>query len=340
MRIIDSHTHIFYHNPKKLLEMADRYAYEKICAVSIPCDGLKLNNLECLLLKKLAPGRAYVYGGITYLPDVEPNGADHRRELELLVDAGCDGWKLLESKPAVYRRLQIPLDSDVFDGAFGFAEETGLPIVWHAGDPATFWDASQAPAFAVENNWLCIGEGYPTLEAIYRQVEHVLEKHPRLRATMAHLYFTSDNRPYGCRMLDSYENLWFDVTPGSEMYWAFIADRKGWTEFFERYQDKLVYGTDMMDYEGDVVYGSQDVIVDFVMRTLVGDKPFTVKEHGGTGLGLSEHVLRRLMCENFEKRNGQPKPLNPAGLERYVAWLMPRLDQETKQKCEAMLEQF
>ena len=247
MRIIDSHTHIMSGNTDKLLEMGRRYHYEKLCALSIPCYGLALNNLECLLLKHKAPGKAYAYGGISYLTGMEPTADGHLEELILLAEAGCDGWKILESKPSVYRQLRLPLDGAVFDKAFAYAEETRLPLIWHAGDPATFWDASLAPAFAVENHWLCIGDGYPSLEEIYRQVENVLDHHPGLHATMAHLFFASDQRSYAEKLLNRYEHLWLDVTPGSEMYWAFGADREGWAAFFERYQDRLVYGTDMTE---------------------------------------------------------------------------------------------
>ena len=340
MKIIDSHTHIMNGDPAKLLSMANHFGYERLNALSIPCDGFPLNNLECLLLKKLAPGRAYVYGGITYIPGLEAKPNDLEKELELLTEAGCDGWKLLESKASVYRELRLPLDGPVFEKAFSFAEETSLSLIWHCGDPSTFWDASRAPAFAVENGWLCIGKGYPSLEELNLQVENVLKRHPRLKATLAHLYFTSDRREYAEKMLDSFEKLFFDLTPGSEMYWDFMDDREYWQSFFDRYRDRLIYGTDMVDDEGDVVFGSQDEIVRLVMNVLKGNKPFIVRDHEGTGLGLPDHILEMIMHENFEKRNGLPRPLNASGLNAYAAWLLDRLPKLERVRCENLLSQF
>ena len=340
MKIIDSHTHLDYGNPEKLLGMAERFGYERFNVLSIPCHGNLLNNLECLLMKKLAPEKVYVYGGVTWLPGGEARGEDVRKELELLTGAGCDGWKLLESKPSVYRKLKIPLDGPALEEGFAFAEEAGLPIIWHSGDPATFWDASLAPAFAVENHWLCIGEGYPALEEMDRQVEQVLTRHPRLKVTLAHLFFTSDRREYGVRMLDRYENLFFDLTPGSEMYWEFLKDPDYWGGFFDRYQDRLIYGTDMVDDEGDVVFGSQAAIVDLVMNTLCESKPYALHGHSGTGLGLPESQLRKIMRENFLGRNGDPRPLDEAGVCAYAAWLMDRLPAEDRVRAEALLKRF
>ena len=340
MKIIDSHTHLTNGDPAKLLRMADHYGYERLNVLSIPCDGYLLNNLECLLLKKLAPERAYVYGGITYIPGVAAGPKDFEKELELLTEAGCDGWKLLESKPSVYRELRLPLDGPAYARAFSFAEETGLPLIWHSGDPSTFWDASRAPAFAVENGWLCIGEGYPRLEELDMQVENVLKRYPRLKVTLAHLFFTSDRREYAERMLDSFENLFFDLTPGSEMYWDFLDDREYWLSFFDRYRDRLIYGTDMVDDEGDVVFGSQDEIVRLVMSTLKDTKPFTVRGQGGTGLGLPDELLDRIMHDNFEKRNGLPHSLNASGLHAYGAWLLDRLPKQERTRCENLLSRF
>lgn len=337
MRIIDSHVHMERHNPKKALEMVDRYGYEKYALMAIPCEGDALNTLECLLAKRLAPERTYVFGGMVYTPGQAPSGADHEKQLQLMLEAGCDGWKLLESKPATYRKLRVPLDSDVFDGAFAFAERENVPITWHAGDPATFWDAKTAPAFAVKYNWLCVGEGFPTLPEIYRQVENVMARHPKLRTSMAHLYFTSDDRAHAERMLDTYEHFWLDLTPGSEMYSAFLADREGWRAFFERYQDKLVFGTDMVDGEDDVVFGSQDTIVEFVLKTLREETPFSVGGISGTGLGLSQAVQEKIFARNFERRAGLPKPISASGLNAYVEYLMPRLAKEEQKRAEALL---
>lgn len=337
MRMIDSHVHLENHNPQLAAEMAQRYGYEKFALMAIPCYGDSLNTLECLLAKRTAPGKIYAFGGMVYTPGFAANVKDHERQLELMLDAGCDGWKLLESKPSVYRKLKLPLDGEVFDRAFALAQRESVPITWHAGDPATFWDAKTAPAFAVKNNWLCVGEGFPSLSEIYTQVENVFARYPKLCASMAHLYFTSDDRAHAEHMLNAYENFWLDLTPGSEMYTAFLSDRESWRAFFERYQDKLVFGTDMVDAQDDVVFGSQDAIVEFVLKTLTDDKPFSVRDVSGTGLGLPQDVLEKIFAGNFERRVGTPKPISASGLNAYVEYLMPRLTKEEQKRAEAML---
>lgn len=340
MEIIDSHTHLYRGGQEGLASLADRYGYSRFCALSIPCDGMPLNNLECLLTKKMYPGRAYAYGGMTYIKGVEPTAESHRRELELLWDVGFDGWKILESKPSVYRRLRIPLDGEVFGGAFSFAEEADIPVIWHAGDPSTFWSADTAPEFAVKYHWLCVGEGYPSLEQIDREVENTIKAHPSLRVTLAHLYFVSDRFEYGCRFLNENENVWYDITPGSEMFCAFLSDRERWREFFGKYSGRIVYGTDMCESDGDVVFGSQDEIVKMVMKTLTEDGDYSVLGVSGRGLGLDEGILKSIMRDNFLRRNGEPRPIDFRALERYAAWLSDRLPGEEKKRLRELLKKF
>ena len=342
MRKIDSHTHVDAGRPEVLLARArEQFGYEKIAVMGIPCSNGPLNNLECLKVKALAPDYAYVYGGMVYSNLSKPDARDHEKQLTLLMDAGFDGWKLLESKPSCYRRLQLPLDGEVFARTFALAEAEQIPVTWHAGDPATFWSAETAPRFAVENGWLCVGEGFPTLVEIYRQVEAVLARHPRLRASLAHLYFTSDDRPHAERLLDTFECLALDLTPGNEMYVDFMKDPDGWRAFFRKYRGRLVFGTDMADEDEDVVFGGASTSVDLVTNTLAGSEPFRVWEISGQGLGLEEDVLRKVFAENFARIvPTAPKPISKSGLNAYAEWIQPHLTKEQRRSCEDMLREI
>ncbi|MBQ4088698.1 MAG: amidohydrolase family protein [Clostridia bacterium] len=338
MRFINSHMHLENSNPRSLIALADKFNYEKLCVLAISCRENILNTLECMLMKRLAPERVYVYGGIAYIPGVEPTAKDHEKQLELMMEAGCDGWKLLESKPSVYRALQHPLDSELFDRAFSLAESARIPLKWHAGDPATFWDPAKAPAFAAENGWLCVGEGFPSLEKIYSEVENVMRRHPKLHASLAHLYFISDDRPHGERMLDTYENFTMDITPGTEMYEAFLPDREGWAAFFRRWQDKLIFGTDMPDLApGEPLY-SDDSVCDLIYKTLATSDPFEELGIAGAGLGLEYAIVKKICAENFERITGKtPRLLSKSGLHAYAEWLLPKLPPDYRLRAEALL---
>lgn len=343
MRKIDSHSHIVFNNPQLLLEQSkEDYGYEKLGVMGIPSSHGILNNLECLRVKALAPDYAYVYGGMAYREGIADNAETHEKQLQLLMDAGFDGWKILESKPARYAKLQKPLDSALFSRAFAMAEKEQIPITWHSGDPATFWSAETAPAFAVKNHWLCVGEGMPTLAECYRQTETVLDRYPKLCVTLAHLFFTSDDIDHAVRLMEQHPNLFLDVTPGNEMYDNFMKKPEEWTNFFVKYQDRLIYGTDMVDNRVDSVFGSQKAIVELTIKTLFEKTPFTVWEITGTGLGLPETVLQKLMAENFEKyiQPNAPKAISKSGVNAYAEFLAPILNKDETRQMEDLLNEL
>ena len=338
MDYINSHVHLENGHPEWILPLADAYNYKKVNMLAIPCHFGALNTLECMLMKNLAPDRVYVYGGMVYLPGMEPTAKGHEEQLRLMMEAGCDGWKILESKPQRYKELQLPLDGEIFSRAFAMAESERIPIKWHAGDPATFWDEKKAPGWAAANGWLYTGEGFPTLEKIYSEVENVLARHPRLIAYLAHLYFISDDMPHGERLLSTYENLGFDITPGTEMYDAFLADREAWKAFFIRWQDKLEFGTDMPDWTSPEGIPPRDDTCDLIYNTLAGTGYFEEKGCKGCGLGLDKPILDKIFRTNFERVNGEnPRPLSKTGLNAYAEWLLPKLDKNTRLKAEKML---
>jgi len=338
MKFINSHVHLEQGHPEWVMAIAEKYNFEKINMLAIPCHIGPLNTLECMLMKRLAPERVYVYGGMVYNSGIAPTAKDHEKQLELMMEAGCDGWKILESKPTSYRALQLPLDGEVFDRAFAMAEREGIPIKWHAGDPATFWDAEKAPSWAADNGWLYVEEGFPTLEKIYSEVENVMARYPRLRVSMAHLYFTSDDMAHGERLMEKYENFGFDLTPGTEMYDAFLADRESWAAYFRRWQDKLEYGTDTYDWGAPDVLPPRDDTHDLIYKTLAGNVYFEEKGRKGIGLGLEESVLEKIFYKNFERVNGiTPRPLSESGLNAYAEWLLPRLTKEERGRAEKLM---
>lgn len=328
MRMIDSHVHLSQNHPGKLFALTEKYGYEKIGVMAVPCYYSPLNTLECMLMKRANPEKVFLFGGMTYLPTLEPTAKSHEKQLELMMDAGCDGWKLLESKPSVYRELQLPLDGEVFSRAFAMAEQNRIPIKWHAGDPAPFWDAEKAPDFAVQNGWLCIGEGFPSLQQIYDQVENVMARHPKLSVAMAHLYFISDDRPHGERLLEQYENFLMDITPGCEMYVAFRSDIEGWAAFFRRWQDKIEFGTDTTD-------ASTDPSIDAKLQMILG----TLRESpANSGFGLEPEILEKILAKNFERRTGpSPRPFSESGLNAYAEWLLPQLPKALQTQAERLL---
>jgi predicted TIM-barrel fold metal-dependent hydrolase len=343
-KIFDCHMHTLSGTPEKLQAIADHFGFEKYAVLGCPCFAGELNNLHVLLAKALHPDHVYAFGGLTYGPD-ERSGEAHVMQVRRLLEAGFDGIKFIESKPGLARDLKVQMDSDELEPVFSLLEEEQVPVLWHVGDPATFWNEKLAPAFADANGWLYTDPSFPTLETLYAQTERVLSRHPQLKVCLAHFYFTADDIGYARHMMDTYPGLRFDLTPGTEMYGHFLHEPEMWRKFFIAYQNRILFGTDITDDETDFQSGLYDTLVGLMESSLTQPGTVAVWDIQGRGLNLPQTVLYKIFVKNAERFNGEtPRPIFMEGAVCLLKWheenispaLRPLLD-EIKAKLHAVL---
>ncbi len=319
-KIVDCHMHTLSGTPEKLQVIADHFGFDKYAVLGCPCFAGSLNNLQVLLAKALHPDHVYAFGGLTYEPH-ERSGEAHVSQVRRLMDAGFDGIKFIESKPTVARDLKTQMDSEELEPVFSLLEEKQFPILWHVGDPATFWDEKLAPAFAVQNGWCYTDPSFPSLAELYAQTERVLSRHPRLQVCLAHFYFTADDMDHAKSMLDTYPGLRFDLTPGTEMYGHFLREPDKWREFFLTYQDRILFGTDISDDEADFHSGLYETLVGLIECTVTQSGPVKVWDIQGRGLKLPREVLDKIFAKNAERLNGEtPRPIPLEGVAGLLKW--------------------
>ena len=166
-------------------------------------------------------------------------------QVQRLIDMGCDGLKLMNMKPEVHKAIGRGINDPVYEPMFALLEKTGFPVVLHAADPEEFWsDSSKMTESQKLAGWWYGDGSFPTYEQIYKEVYEVLDRHPNLNITIAHFFFLSNNMPEVVRILEKYKNLRLDLTPGHEMYLGFSKDIAAWREFFIKYSDRILFGTD------------------------------------------------------------------------------------------------
>jgi hypothetical protein len=143
----------------------------------------------------------------------------------------------------------------------------------------------------------------------------------------AHFYFLSADLQRAGDFLDAHPHVCFDLTPGVEMYLNFANNHHAARDFFIRYADRLVYGTDI---GASVVQRDPSEGLDraeslgrawVVRRFLESDGPFAAPEgvghwlgmdaRGFHGIALPPDVLEKIYHANFERIFGvAPAPLN------------------------------
>ena len=329
----DGHIHIHRWRDEKSGELYIHglEEYRRVCGLKyialaslpsgnpIPAPRDVSNNIMCAFYK-IANENTFAYGGFIYpsypAKESEMEGMSLVTQLDELNEIGFDGIKMLEGKPNLYARVGKALDSEFFEDAFEKMEREGTYLLMHALDPYTFW--TDATEDGIKKGWYYGDESkFPSNECLYRQVDNFLKKHPRLNICLAHFFFCSENPEKLEKMLDTYENLTFDITPGGEMYVGFDKRPEYYKEFFTKYQDRIIFGTDM-DFTPHLEAGIW--LCDREYRYFATDEVIpSFDDHMIRGIMLSSEAVQKIFSDNLLNKLGRkPRPINKEALRRYI----------------------
>ena len=263
---------------------------------------------------KLINKDTFAHAGLLYdkypMGEALPADMDFPTQLKELEKVGFDGVKLIEGKPTMHRTIGKNLLHPEFDKFFAEAEKKGTHLVFHVADPDEFWTQEGGDYYG--------DSSYATYEEMYRQAYAILEKHPELKVTFAHFFFKSKSPKDLEELFEKYPNMCVDLTPGWEMYISFYDNREYYKEFFTKYSDRIVLGTDAYFPKPSEC---SMWLVDRVYRFL--SSPDVVKAFADryeTGLCLPNDAIENITYKNFERRVGtSPKEINKDALKEYYA---------------------
>ena len=325
---IDAHVH--YALPleaEALVNFLDRTGVDMANLVMVPHTTRLSCVPEALMAKAKFPDRFFVFGSLdpsNYFLHPRRVGKYMAAHAQRMLRCGCDGIKLIEGKPNMRRMMLIPdFDLPCWEPFWAWAEEAQAPILWHVNDPQEYWESGKVSDYIKAR-----GETYDDsdvhYEAQYAQVEHIFQRHPRLKIIFAHFFFLSGDLPRLAGLLDACPNMMVDLTPGSELYRILSENHENAQAFFEKYQDRILYGTDIAcrcvmahKQEGfnleenmrraELVDSLLDPEVDRTHFSdgayLIDVPPFRIR-----GLGLPQSAIDKIYGGNFLRFVGREKP--------------------------------
>lgn len=345
MPIIDAHVHFGdVRLMSEMVELMDSVGLDQFNVLCTRKSGIINRNPQGLYFKAHHPDRVYLFGALDYSGLVGRADAALTvplpEQVDRLMALGCDGIKMVEGKPEDRMEIGLPFDGDVYADFFARAAELGVPILWHVGDPEEFWDWDRMPQWAKDHGWF-YDETAPALESLYSEVANVLARHPTLTVIFAHFYFLSAQLPRAAELLDRYPNVNLDVTPGVEMYHNFTANYDAAREFFLRYQDRIIFGTDLGAQEMiagephvnmEVGQGRAWLVRNYLENADVFDVPYdplmTPDDRPAVkGMALPKEILAKVYRANFQRLAGTvPKPLDMGLVNRELERLAALMD--------------
>jgi predicted TIM-barrel fold metal-dependent hydrolase len=207
---------------------------------------------------------------------LEPGEPDAIAVLDDAVRNGARGLKLMSGHPDYY---QMPLDAPAMLAIFEEVRALGIPVLMHVSPKRI---PKQMPEF-----------------------EHLLQAFPDVTLVAAHYARTPPDFAETARLLDTYPNLFMDVSMGAGLprYQGEIPRYlRQYRDFVLAYQDRLLWGTDMiLDDEETEASIRARVSTDFL---LLGTRLYVEPQSHGYrhalefGLDLPRPVLQKIFYEN------------------------------------------
>jgi hypothetical protein len=289
--IIDCHMHLTdirdIHLLLNVVSHADFHRAAVVCTIS----KHRINfNPEGLVLKVLHPEMFFIFGALDYFSLLKGKTScpSLPEQVDNIIKIGFDGVKMVEGRSGYRKLLNTRFDSDYYDGFFKRLEETGFPLLLHA-------EKQQ-----------------------YEEIVNVLDQHKDLRVVLAHFFFLSKNIDAASQFLKEYKTVHLDLCVGLRQYYDFSANREAWRDFFIKYQDRILFGTDTASTRSvkeavDVVWRTRmflETCTEFHVPKEI-DKSLDGHVIRVRGLDLPTGSLEKIYSGNFRKLAGyRPRKIN------------------------------
>lgn len=254
------------------------------------------------------PDRFELWCGFDYTGYDKPGyGPEAVKELVRCFNKGAKGVGELGDKgkglfyciPPAYG---MHIDDPRMDALLEKCGELGMPINIHVGEPQWFYETMDSTNDGLMNayTWrLDNQENILNLDEVLKTLENAIKKHPKTTFIACHLANQNTDLEKLGRLLDLYPNFYADI---SARYAENAPVPRYTRAFFEKYQDRLFYGTDM---------GFEKSMYETTFRILESnDEHFYNIELFGYhwalyGFGLDNNVLEKLYLLNAKKILGE-----------------------------------
>lgn len=202
----------------------------------------------------------------------------------------------------------VMLDDPRLAPIFEFLVQNGIPLIGHNGEPRDCWLPLDKMTFSKSyygshpEYHMYLHPEYPSYEAHIQARDNLLEKYPDLKFVGAHLGSLEWSLEELAKRLDRFPNMRVDLSRITNLQLHTLNDREKTRNFFIKYQDRLVYGTDKAINSSTDSDGLSKNIHDAWVRDwifFVTDDQITLPGFGNlSGLKLPADVIDKIYYRN------------------------------------------
>jgi hypothetical protein len=205
------------------------------------------------------------------------------RHIDGEIARGALGVKVWKNIGMVERDAQgrlIMLDDPGFDGLMSHLETKGIPLVAHQAEPKNCW--LPLDAMTTENDrsyfrdhpeyYLYLHPEQPSYESLIAARDRFVARHPKLNFVGAHLASLEWSVDELARFLDTYPNAKADLAARmTQVQFQSKSDPDKVRRFFIKYQDRLLYGSDLTENPPDPHQRAQNPPMDSAQFAVEAD---------------------------------------------------------------------
>jgi uncharacterized protein len=302
--VIDMHSHPYAKTPQEITEWVrnmDEVGVEKTMILAM-ATGEKFS--EIYRKYSAHPDRFEVWCGFDYTSYDQPGfSARAVKALEQCHDIGARGVGELHDKGKGLSSSTVTAngmhpDDERMDPLFERCGQLGMPVSIHVADPIWMYQPMDNTNDGLMNayHWRLDNQpGIVNLSGMVDILERTVKKHANTVFIACHFANLDYDLTRLGQVLDAHPNLYADI---AARYAETAPIPRFTAKFYEKYADRLVYGTDM---------GFDKPMYQITFRILeTDDEHFYEKEQFGyhwslNGFGLSDEILRKVYRENAEK---------------------------------------
>jgi predicted TIM-barrel fold metal-dependent hydrolase len=301
---IDMHTHVYGRNDNEIarwIKAMDACGIEK-SVVFTGATGERFDTLMKLYSKY--GDRFELWCGIDYTGYDQPGyGPAAVKELERCFKAGARGvgeamFKGKGLSPSQRNRSIMLPDDPRMDMIWDKCAELKLPVNIHISEDKWMYEKQDSANDGLMNSskWeVRMENGAKSHEEMLERFENTLKKHPRTVYVAAHLSNCCTDLSVLAGFFDRYPNLYADI---SARYGEIAPIPRYVHDFIEKYQDRIVYGTDMS-------FNERIYRITFRIIESADEHFYEIDTFGYHwplyGLYLSDNTLKKLYRDNALK---------------------------------------
>lgn len=206
-------------------------------------------------------------------------------------------------------------DDPELNPIFNFLEQEEIPVIGHQGEPKNCWLPVKEMTVKSDREYFTANPRYhmyqkkefPDYWDHIHARDRILDRHPNLRFVGAHLASLEWDVDEVAKRLDKYPNLAVDLAERiSHLEYQTRDNRSKMLNFFKQYQDRIIYGTDIIDQSDQKPEEIQKELISRWKRhwkLLSSADVLTSSQITGEfqGLDLSDSILKKIYQKNATK---------------------------------------